>query len=200
MLRGAQAAALTGALLALSAAPLVAAEFDATTGYRIDRYRTPVDRPLEGGATVTLDEVDRLLAERGAALIDVMPARAGYDPATGRWRLVDPHQYIPGSVWLPEVGRGVLEPRLAAYFSDALKRLRAENPKRPLVFYCMADCWMSWNAVKRAASLGLRDLYWFPEGSDGWRDADRALVPGDPWPVPPLPEALAGHRRDGANP
>lgn len=198
MLRGAQAVALTGALLTLS--PAAAAEFDAVTGFRIDRYRAPVDRPVEGGKTVSIDEVDRLLADHGAALIDVMPARAGYDAATGQWRLVDPHQNIPGSVWLPEVGRGALEPRLAAYFWDALKRLRAENPQRPLVFYCMADCWMSWNAVKRAASLGLRDLYWFPEGSDGWRDADRALVPSDPWPVPPLPEALVGHRRDGANP
>lgn len=198
MLRGAQAAACMGALLALS--PALSAEFDDATGYRIERYRTPVDRPVEGGATVSIDEVDRLRADHAAALIDVMPARAGYDTASGRWLLVDPHQNIPDSIWLPEVGRGVLEPRLAAYFVDALKRLRAESPQRPLVFYCMADCWMSWNAVKRAASLGLHDLYWFPEGSDGWRDADRALVPGDPWPVPPLPEALAGHRRDGANP
>ena len=25
---------------------------------------------------------------------------------------------------------------------------------RPIVFYCLADCWMSWNAAKGAASWG----------------------------------------------
>ena len=177
-------AALAVLLSALVAAPLGAAEFDAATGYRTDRYRSPVDRPLEGGAVATLADIDRLVAEKGAALIDVMPARAGYDPETGRWRLADNRLNIAGSVWLPEVGRGALEPRIEAYFQGALKRLTAERPDRPLVFYCMADCWMSWNAVKRAASFGYRALYWYPEGSDGWRDADRPLVDGDPWPVP----------------
>lgn len=173
------------ALAAALAVPLAgAAEFDAATGYRTDRYRAPVDRALEGGRSASLDEVDRLIAQ-GAALIDVMPARAGYDPATGRWRVVDRRENIPGSVWLPEVGRGTLEPALAAYFKAALDRLTAERPGRPLVFYCMADCWMSWNAVRRAAALGFADLYWFPDGTDGWRDAGRALADGEPWPVQP---------------
>lgn len=172
------------AALALSPATGFAAEFDASTGYRVDRYRTPVDRPLEGGETADLATVDRLLAEKGAALVDVMPARAGYDAKTGSWLLADKHLNVAGSAWLPEVGRGALDPVIEAYFRGALRRLTADAPDRPLIFYCMADCWMSWNAVKRAASYGYRNLYWFPEGTDGWRDADRPLVDGDPWPIP----------------
>lgn len=187
------AAAAVAAALAFGGAH--AAELYSPDGYRMDRYRSPVDRPVEGGAVATTADVDRLL-KQGAALIDVMPARAGYDEATGRWRLVDRRQNIPGSVWLPEVGRGAPEPRIAAYFEDALRRLVADRPDRPLVFYCMADCWMSWNAVKRAAALGFRNLHWYPEGSDGWFDADRPLAEGDPWPVPPLPGQRAERRQE----
>lgn len=190
-----RAAFLLAASLAVVAATLgAAAEFDAATGYRTDRYRAPVDRPIEGGVEVNLETLDRLSREDHAALIDVMPARAGYDAGTGRWRLVEPRQNIPGSVWLPDVGRGVIEPELAAYFRSALARLTQERPGRPLVFYCMADCWMSWNAVKRAASFGFRNVYWYPAGSDGWRDAGRPLVAGDPLPVEPsrtMPPAAA---------
>lgn len=186
------ALALATSLAVVAAAAPQAAEFDAVTGYRTDRYRTPVDRPVEGGTRVLLAEVDRLVDEQRAALIDVMPARAGYDPETGRWRLVEPRRNIPGSVWLPEVGRGALDPDLAGYFRFALAKLTEGRPDRPLVFYCMADCWMSWNAVKRAAALGYRNLHWFAEGSDGWRDADRPLVDGDPWPVVRPPAAHSG--------
>lgn len=195
MLTRAASAGFGAALAALAwMGPAAAADalFDPATGYRVDRYRAPVDRPVEGGTAIGLAELDRLLAERDAALIDVMPARAGYDPASGVWRLIDRRDNIPGSVWLPEVGRGALEPRLAAYFEQALARLLAGRHDRPLVFYCMADCWMSWNAVRRAARLGYGAVYWFADGSDGWFDAGRELVRAEPWPVPaPAPEAPA---------
>lgn len=182
--RAAASAVLAAAAVAASLAGAAAGDlFDAATGYRIDRYRSPVDRPLEGGATATTADVDRLLKD-GAVLIDVMPARAGYDRKTGRWLVVDRRQNIPGSVWLPNVGFGALDADMSAYLESSLRRLTAERPDRPLIFYCMADCWMSWNAVKRAASLGRRNLYWYPEGSDGWFDADRPLAEGEPWPVP----------------
>ena len=188
------------AVLTVTPAPGSAAEFDASTGYRTDRYRTPVDRPLEGGETADIATVDRLLAEKGAALVDVMPARAGYDARTGRWRLADRHVNIAGSVWLPEVGRGALDPVIEAYFRNALRQLTAEAPGRPLIFYCMADCWMSWNVVKRAASYGYRNLYWYPEGTDGWRDADRPLVDGDPWPIPLSAGSPTASRIDNGRP
>ena len=43
--------------------------------------------------------------------------------------------------------------------------------RRPVVFYCLADCWMSWNATKRAARWGYTQLYWYRDGTDGWEAA-----------------------------
>jgi hypothetical protein len=32
------------------------------------------------------------------------------------------------------------------------------NEGKSVAFYCKADCWMSWNAAKRAISYGYRDV------------------------------------------
>lgn len=148
-------------LLLMSTMPPASADspnMDAATGYRIANYRAPVTLPPEGGTRVDLPAVDQLIKQR-AVLIDVMPARAGYDQKTGKWLLVEKREDIPGSIWLPDTGRGVLEPRLAAYLSNELKRLTGGKLDRPIVFYCMADCWMSWNAVKRAARASVTRDY-----------------------------------------
>ena len=42
------------------------------------------------------------------------------------------------------------------------------NKSHPVIFYCRSDCWMSWNAAKRALSFGYTKVYWFAEGIDGW--------------------------------
>jgi PQQ-dependent catabolism-associated CXXCW motif protein len=161
------------------------ADFDPVTGLRTQNYRSPVTRPVVGGTLVALAEVDRLRAE-GAALIDVMPQRGGFEPVGGRWRIVDRRETIPGAVWLPETGRGRIEPRLAAYLARWLETLSGGHRDHPLIFFCMGDCWMSWNAVRRAADLGYRRVYWFADGTDGWSDAGRPLVPADPPAVPSL--------------
>ena len=54
---------------------------------------------------------------------------------------------------------------------------------KPLVFYCLADCWMSWNATKRAASYGFRNVSWYPDGSDGWHAAGLPLQEAHPEPI-----------------
>ncbi|GLS46441.1 rhodanese-like domain-containing protein [Methylobacterium brachythecii] len=167
---------------------LSAFDNDETTGYRMQNYRSPVNLPVQGGKRVETPEVDAL-TKKGAILVDVMPQRGGYDPATGGWRMVDKHETLPGATWLPNTGTGQVEPRLAAYFSDALSRLTKGNKAQPLIIFCKADCWMSWNAVKRASELGYSRVYWYADGSDGWNDADRALIEATPTPVP----ALAGH-------
>ena len=43
---------------------------------------------------------------------------------------------------------------MQAYFADGLERAARGDQSTPLVFYCLADCWQSWNAAKRALSLG----------------------------------------------
>lgn len=162
--------------------------FDATTGYRIARYRAPVHEPPRGGQRVTIEDLDRLVAQEGAILLDVMPAEGGGPaPETGEWHLVKPRANIPGSVWLADVGRGRLTAEMDEYFRAGLERLTAGDTSRPIVVYCQSDCWMAWNAIKRAAAYGYRRLYWYPEGSDGWRDHDRPLVAARPVPVSARP-------------
>ena len=48
------------------------------------------------------------------------------------------------------------------------------------MFFCKADCWMSWNAARRAVALGYGRVAWFPGGTDAWAAVGRALVPAVP--------------------
>lgn len=180
-----QALAALACLVLTAGTGLDAFDNDETTGYRMQNYRSPVTLPVQGGKRAELAEVDRLVRE-GASLVDVMPQRGGYDPDTGAWRIVDKRQTIPGATWLPNTGVGNIEPRLAAYFSAQLTKLTDGDKGHKLVFFCMADCWMSWNAVKRAAELGYTQAYWFADGTDGWNEVDRPLVEATPPPVPRL--------------
>ncbi len=158
--------------------------FDPETGYRIARYRTPTPQDVPGGTRIGIDEFDKLVSKQKAVVIDVMLAEgAGYDKKTGEWRLSKPRENIPGSVWLPDVGAGKLDNTLDLYFRQNLQELTQKDKTRAIIFYCMADCWMSWNAVKRAASYGYKNVYWYPEGTDGWRDWDRKFVSATPQPV-----------------
>jgi PQQ-dependent catabolism-associated CXXCW motif protein len=51
------------------------------------------------------------------------------------------------------------------------------------LFYCLRDCWMSWNAAKRAIALGYT-VAWYPDGTDGWQDAGLPLSAAVPAPRP----------------
>ncbi len=141
---------------------------------------------VPGARRIWIDELDTVLAERQPILIDVMAAEgAGPDPETGAWRLSKSRQNIPGSVWLPDVGKGKVSASIAAYFRSNLERLTAGDKGRAIVIYCMADCWMGWNATRRAVSWGYTQVYWYADGTDGWRDDDRPLAATTPLPVEP---------------
>jgi hypothetical protein len=90
-------------------------------------------------------------------------------PADAVWR-DKPSSDFPGSLWLPDTGYGELAPVMLDYFRCGLDKALAGR-QIPLVFYCLKDCWMSWNAAKRALSLGYAHVAWYPEGSDGWAAA-----------------------------
>ncbi len=90
---------------------------------------------------------------------------------------------MAGSVWLPDVGKGTLTPALETYFQTNLTALTGGNKARPIIVYCQADCWMSWNAVQRAASYGYTALHWYRDGTDGMRDWDVPQVPATPVPM-----------------
>lgn len=171
------------------------AEFDLATGYRISRYQAPVPDDVPGGTRIHFDDVERFVKQGGAILIDVMATDgAGVDPETGRWSLRRGRKNIPGSHWLADVGRGKPGAALEHYFTSNLERLTGGDRSRAIVIYCLADCWMGWNAAKRAAAYGYSAVHWYPEGSDGWRDWDGTMA--DAEPVAMDPADAKAYRRD----
>ena len=78
---------------------------------------------------------------------------------------------IPGSVWLANVGYGALSGEMESYFRHSLEELTGGDVGRVLVFYCDRDCWMSWNAAKRAIAFGYARVHWYPDGTQGWTEA-----------------------------
>ena len=87
-----------------------------------------------------------------------------------------PRFNIPGSLWLPDTGYGKLAEATEDYFRQGLARASGGNKAALLVIYCQENCWMSWNAAKRALSYGYTNVAWFPEGTEGW---ERALLADD---------------------
>ncbi|AWB08996.1 hypothetical protein A6A40_28820 (plasmid) [Azospirillum humicireducens] len=151
-------------------------------GYRMADYRSPTPPTLRGAETVGPEDVARL-AQAGAVLVDVLPTppRPGGLAPGSRW-VPPPHRSLPGARWLPNVGYGALSADQETYFRNSLEALTAGDRKRPLVVFCQPDCWMSWNAAKRAVALGYQSVKWYPAGADGWVAAGRDLVTVEPEP------------------
>jgi PQQ-dependent catabolism-associated CXXCW motif protein len=177
------------AMAAAAPAPAGGDLFDPASGLRRTAYRAPVPGPPPGVPQLPLAEALRL-HDRGAAwFIDVMPVEDGVrDPVSGQWRLRQPRLTIPGAFWFPEVGRAEPPADLLNAFLARMRALAAARPKRPLVLFCLADCWMSWNAALRLQRLGIGPVVWLAEGTDGWTESGRTLLPA--WPE--APPAAAG--------
>ncbi|SOD93633.1 hypothetical protein [Caenispirillum bisanense] len=154
----------------------------ATDGYRMDSYRAPVPAAAPGAETVALDAVRRLHADGGAVFIDAVPATRHDLGDRVEWTRPEPRRNIPGSLWMPNIGYGALDPAVEQWFRATLDTVTAERPGAALLFYCQADCWMSWNAAKRAAAWGYGPVLWFPGGTDDWGAAGLPLVPAVPAP------------------
>ena len=171
-------------LLVMAAALAVAAPGE-PDGYRLDHYHAPVPRSLKGARVVSTATVERLWRTGAAAFVDVLaqPPRPAGLPAGTIWR-PQPRFDIPGSVWLPDTGYGVLPPMMEAYFRDGLRQASGGALDRLLVFYCRRDCWMSWNAAKRAMAMGYAQVAWYPDGTDGWSAAKLPLERREPVPRP----------------
>lgn len=152
-------------------------------GYRTNDYRMPVPRSLKGATVVTADEAERLNKQKSAIFIDVYPRapKPANLPAGTVWRDL-PHSSIAGASWLPNVGYGVLSPEFEFYFRTRLDALTSSDKSKSILFFCLKDCWMSWNAAKRALSWGYASVFWFPEGTDGWQAIGNDLVPLTPVP------------------
>ncbi len=167
---------LTAMLLAFGPA-LADSTVPVPDGYRQDDYRAPVPDSVPGAEVLHLPAMRDLVARGDAVLIDVLPAPRRPDsmrPGTP-W-LPQPHRSLPGALWWPEVGRGALPDGAEARFTERLRAATDGDTGRLVVFFCLNDCWMSWNAARRAASLGVR-AGWFPEGVDGWEAAGLPVQP-----------------------
>src|SRR5580704_6503413 len=154
-------------------------------GYRLENYRSPTPTTLRGARVIGTDEAEKIWRSHSASFVDVLPRppRPRNLPEGTLWRDT-PRANIPGSIWLPDTGYGELAPSMAGYFSKGLDKATSGDRSRMLVLYCLADCWMSWNAAKRALSLGYSDVAWYPEGTDGWFAALLPLEDATPEPRP----------------
>lgn len=153
--------------------------------YRMDDYRAPTPMTVAGADVLDTFSAYKLWTSGNAVWIDVLPAprRPANLPASALWMPL-PHLDIPGSLWLPDTGRGALSPELESYLRDHLEMATKGRRDAPVVFYCLADCWMSWNATKRAASWGYTRLYWYRDGTDGWEAAKLPMAQTEPLPGP----------------
>jgi PQQ-dependent catabolism-associated CXXCW motif protein len=187
MARPALAAAIGLAILSRMVAAGEADDVDVAepSGYRTQDYRAPVPKSLRGARVASTAEVAALWRQGKAVFVDVLPQppRPRNLPAGTIWR-DNPRFDIPGSVWLPDTGYGEPAAVTEHYFAAGLVQATAGDTGKPLVFYCLKDCWMSWNAAKRALALGYTDVVWYPDGTDGWTAAGLPVAETRPQPRP----------------
>ncbi|MEJ2592591.1 MAG: PQQ-dependent catabolism-associated CXXCW motif protein [Candidatus Thiodiazotropha sp.] len=182
LLLGAALLLLAGAGSNLSAAADENTQRFSADGYRIDEFRSPVPDTVPAGTTLDTEQLQSLLKDQEVVLIDVLPApiKPKDRPANLLW--LPPDRYnIPGSHWLPNVGYGALSTELERYFKENLRKLSGGDKAKKIVFYCLANCWMSWNAARRAAKeFGYTRIYWYPDGTTGWEAAGMSLEKCEP--------------------
>jgi PQQ-dependent catabolism-associated CXXCW motif protein len=154
-------------------------------GYRTDNYRAPVPATLAGARVVATEEAEAIWRAGTAAFIDVLPQppKPPNLPEGTIWR-DKPRHNIPGSGWLPDTGYGTLAAATEDYLREGLARASGGDRAKLLVIYCQADCWMSWNAAKRALTYGYSNVAWYPEGTDGWERANLPVEESQPQPRP----------------
>jgi len=138
-------------------------------GYRMELYDDLVPAALEGAKTITALELKALQSTTEVVVVDVIPEHRRPDvlPENQIWIPV-PHKGVPGAVWLPDTGFGILSEVTENYFQTHLNAATQGRKDIALVFYCRANCWMSWNAAKRALSYDYTNVYWFFDGIDDW--------------------------------
>jgi len=151
--------------------------------YRTDDYRSAVPLTLKGATVLSDAEAMKLWESKSAIFIDVYPhpPKPPNLPAGTLWRETT-HQSIEDAVWLPNVGYGVLSAAFDAYFRRNLEELTGGDKAHRLVFFCLRNCWMSWNAAKRALSYGYTNVDWYRDGTDGWQEIGGLIVEVHPLP------------------
>ncbi|WP_244556489.1 rhodanese-like domain-containing protein [Enterovibrio nigricans] len=139
--------------------------------YRNNQYRAPVPTTLQGARVIESPEaLKAFMTQDNPVLIDVYPAPNRPDNLSQNTLWIEPKRdTIPSSLWLANVGHGIVP--------DSLVKLLADNLplNRPVVVFCEPSCWHSWNAGKRALALGAKEVYWYRAGVKGWQEAGYEL-------------------------
>ncbi len=165
-------------------------------GYWAGPTDAPVPASLRGGRVLHTAALRRLLRER-PVLIDVSGApRRPQQLAPGSVWLPPPHLDIPGSRWIPGAGLAAIPADIDVLYRDSLRAATGGDLGHAVVVYCHAHCWLSWNAARRAVRYGYRNVWWYPDGVEGWRVAGGATAAVDP--VQPPAPAADGRAPDGA--
>ena len=141
-------------------------------GYRMEDYKAPVPATLAGATVVTVKEAHALWQAGKTGFVDVLPhpPKPANLPEGTVWH-DKPRISIPGAIWLPNTGYGDIAPETLTYFLDGLARVTGGDRQKNVLFFCLPNCWMSWNAAKRAIAEGYTNVYWMPDGSEGWAKA-----------------------------
>lgn len=152
-------------------------------GYRFDPLHATTPATLKGASVLDTGKTFELWSKKQAVFIDALsrPPKPEGLPKDAVWR-DKPRFDIPGSIWLANTGFGALPDPMARYFESGLVKASGGDKSKPLVFYCRLDCWASWNAAKRAMTLGYSNVSWYPEGTDGWAAAGHPLEERKPEP------------------
>lgn len=158
---------------------------DEPEGYRMKKFDGSVPKTLKGATVVDLEETQKLHKEGNVIFIDVSPflVRPANLPKGEKWD-GDDSRSIPGGHKLANVGYGRLTNEMQAYFRNHLGRITKAELSQPILFYAQRKPWQSWNAAKRALSLGYKSVYWFPLGTEGWVRGGGSLE--ESW-HPPMP-------------
>ena len=155
------------------------------SGYRMEDYRAPTPATLPGATVLTTEAAHDLWANHQAAFIDVLPRPPrppDCPPAPSGGRSHDPIFPAVSGCRTPATAPW---PRSCSNISQrGLAQASAGDHGRMLVFYCLRDCWMSWNAAKRAMTLGYTHVGWYPDGTDGWQAHGFPLEPREPQAQP----------------
>jgi PQQ-dependent catabolism-associated CXXCW motif protein len=185
------APAVLSGVIAFAAA--AAAGVPEPPAYWTGEVNGPVPDSLHGATVIHTAVLAKRLSRGEIVVIDVSnaPVRPAEMAPGAPWMPL-PHGGLPGALWLPGVGTGVLSAPVDEWYRARLKEATRGDFDAPLAVYCHARCWLSWNAAKRAVAAGYRHVSWYPEGIEGWTAAGRMTAMLEPQPQPqpqPLSQA-----------
>ena len=168
----------------LITSPALSCDIDPPQDYHAARYAA---MHCDVADAVVMDAPNlKALIKVGAEpiLIDVEPVKRTKEAdISGYWVVNSAHENIAGSIWLPNVGHGVLDDQMTAYLQTHLDQATAGDRNRLLVFYGSTDPVMPWNAAKRAIDLGYERVAWLFQGAEGWQQAGEPIALAVPEPL-----------------